>query len=51
MGSRRVCCTCFQYPALVGSRKCDECQQRRTPGVAALDDLAKVTAALDDDDG
>jgi hypothetical protein len=49
MASIRACQTCLDEPALPGKIRCDQCQQRRTPAVAGLDDLAKVTAALDDD--
>jgi hypothetical protein len=48
----RLCCTCHDAVALENSRRCSDCAQRRTPGVAALDALEKVTDALGrDDDG
>jgi hypothetical protein len=35
----RICSTCWDAVALPGQRRCDDCSQRRTPGVAALESL------------
>jgi hypothetical protein len=53
MGSRRVCSVCHDdFVRDARESRCPDCAQRRTPGVAALDALEKVTDALGrDDDG